>query len=188
MEHFFQNIPGFFTFRHIYGYMVKLYPDGSHFVEVGSWFGSSTVFMAVEIINSGKNIMLDAVDTWESNWTPEISLPSFIEAKEYSAFDEFLKNIESVKHIVTPIRMESVKATTFYRDKSLEFVFIDSSHTYEDVSNDLKAWFPKVKHGGHIAGHDFPWPNVKKATEEFFEDKGRFHTDPNQGIWSYFIS
>jgi len=84
--------------------------------------------------------------------------------------------------------MKSTEATTLYEDNSLDFVFIDGSHLYEDVLADLQAWFPKVKKGGHIAGHDFPWPNVKRAVIEFFSNKGSFygHDQDTQGIWSYF--
>ena len=185
MEHFFQNIQNWFTFPDIYRYMVRTYPDGSHFVEVGAWLGCSATFMAVEIINSGKNIKFDAVDTWEGN----IEHKDLEVVKEHKLFDEFLKNIEPVKDVINPIRMESTKAATLYEDNSLDFVFIDGSHEYEDVLADLQAWFPKIKKGGHIAGHDFPWKNVKRAVEEFFSDKGWFygHDQDTQGIWSYFI-
>jgi len=204
VEHFGRNIPGFFTFPHLYSHMVKMYPSGSHFVEVGSWFGRSTVFMAVEIVNSGKHIRLDAVDTWESDWVPETSLSAGTleyEAmmKKHNVFDEFLKNIESVKHIVNPIRLESVKAAELYKDESLEFVFIDASHIYEHVFNDIRAWFPKVKQGGHIAGHDYQGFDVRRAVGKFFgelgkefyaEEKADFTVDfgviSDQGIWSYF--
>lgn len=192
MEHFCHTIPGFFTFSDIYRYMVNFYPSGSHFVEVGSWFGKSTVFMAVEIISSGKNIKFDAVDTWKSDYIPETflvegTLEYEAVVKKGNIFYEFLRNIESVKYIVNPIRLDSVKAANLYDDKSLEFVFIDASHVYENVLSDIKAWFPKVKQGGHIAGHDYPAPDVKRAVDEFFNGK-MFYCDFNQqGIWSYFL-
>jgi hypothetical protein len=36
------------------------------------------------------------------------------------------------------------------------------------VSDDLNKWFPKLKPGKMIAGHDYDWEGVKKAVDEFF--------------------
>jgi hypothetical protein len=67
MEHFYnENIFGenWFDYSELYKSQVNKAIDGSHFVEVGSWKGRSSAFMAVEIINSGKKIKFDCVDTW----------------------------------------------------------------------------------------------------------------------------
>ena len=61
MDHFHFNVPGWFTFPSLYSHMVERY-DNAHFVEVGSWQGSSAAYMGVEIINSGKNIKFDVYD------------------------------------------------------------------------------------------------------------------------------
>ena len=34
-------------------------------------------------------------------------------------------------------------------------VYLDACHTYDCVTKDLQAWFPKVKKGGVMAGHDY---------------------------------
>ena len=36
-----------------------------------------------------------------------------------------------------------------------DFIYIDASHEYEDVLNDLKMFLPKLKSNGIIAGHDW---------------------------------
>jgi hypothetical protein len=64
MQHFYQNIQGWFTFPSFYTNLVNQSKDGYHIVEVGTWKGTSAAFLAVEIINSGKNIKLDCIDTW----------------------------------------------------------------------------------------------------------------------------
>ena len=64
MEHFFTNIHGWFNFDDLYTKVVSLLPDNAHIVEIGAWKGRSTAFLAVEAINSNKNIKFDVVDNW----------------------------------------------------------------------------------------------------------------------------
>jgi hypothetical protein len=135
--------------------------------------------MAVEIINSGKNIKFDCVDNWEYiEEQKEIPEDMF-----GGLYETFLKNIEPVKHIITPIRELSWDGAKHYEDKSLDFIFIDAAHDYESVKKDINAWFPKLKDGGIIAGHDYTWcDDVKKAVNEFFEGKTIYE---NEGCWIY---
>ena len=53
------------------------------------------------------------------------------------------------------IRKHSVLAADDVGDGSLDFVFIDADHTYEAVAADIQAWWPKVRPGGTLAGHDY---------------------------------
>jgi predicted O-methyltransferase YrrM len=162
MEHYYQDITGFFNFEDVYSEMVEKFTSGSRFVEVGAFCGCSTVFLAVEIINSGKDIKLDAIDKWDFNWD--------IGGKSVSVYENFLQNIEPVKSIVTPYKLFSADAVKNYEDESLDFVYIDADHEYEGVKRDIELWFPKVKKGGVIAGHDYieGWDGVIKAVDEIF--------------------
>jgi hypothetical protein len=51
----------------------------------------------------------------------------------------------------------------------LDFVYVDGNHTYEFVKQDIEDYYPKVKHGGVIGGHDFSTQffGVIKAVTEF---------------------
>lgn len=75
---------------------------------------------------------------------------------------------------------ESAFLADDFDDDSLDFVFIDADHTYEGVLSDLEAWFPKVRSGGLISGHDIdnplgnvsvkePWA-VRRAITNFTEE------------------
>lgn len=171
MKHFF-NKPQFgenwFTYANFYKEIVSQLNNDSHIVEVGSWKGKSSVFMAVEIINSRKNIKFDCVDTWLGSQDGlTANNPAVINNTLYSIF---LSNIEPVKHIINPIRMTSIEASKLYEDHSLDFVFIDAGHSYLSVKSDIEAWLPKLKHGGIFSGHDYNngWPGVNKAVDEKF--------------------
>lgn len=156
--------------------MIDNSSDGSHFVEVGSWKGRSAAFMAVEIHNSGKGIKFDCIDTWEGS-EEHLDLSSqwfnseLIKNKDW-LYSEFLKNIGPVKDLINPIRKTSLEAASMYEDESLDFVFIDAAHDYENVKQDILAWLPKVKKGGVIAGHDYSsFPGVRQAVDEIFNHK-----------------
>ena len=166
MEHFYQNIgEDWFSYPNLYKNMVNHFPTNSHFVEVGSWKGRSASFMAVEIINSGKKIKFDCVDTWEGS----VEHVEYEIIKKSELYDEFIKNISSVSSVINPLRMSSLDAVNLYEDESLDFVFIDASHEYEDVKLDILKWLPKVKIGGVIAGHDYQtFDGVTKAVNELF--------------------
>jgi predicted O-methyltransferase YrrM len=181
MEHFYKTLgEQWFTYPELYTYMVDKFPTNSHFVEVGTWKGMSAAYMAVEIINSGKDIKFDCVDTW--NFVP--SQTDIPESMFENLYEVFLNNIEPVKDKITPIRELSWDGAAFYKDNSLDFVFIDAAHDYESVKKDINAWFPKIKKGGVIAGHDYTWcDDVKKAVNEFFKDKTIYETE---GCWAYF--
>lgn len=154
MEHFYHTVgEDWFTYPILYAMQVRRASDGAHFVEVGCWKGRSACCMAVEIINSQKRIRFDCVDVWYEDYV----------------YQEFLRNIEPVKSIIKPIRIDSVIGATRYPDRSLDFVFIDGDHSYDGVMRDLVAWIPKVKVGGILAGHDYEWnAEVTKAVDFFF--------------------
>ena len=166
MKHFYTEIDSevWFDYQDIYKMMVQKYPDGSHFLEVGAWKGMSACFMAVEIINSQKNIKFDCVDTWEYINTQKDIRPHQYE----NLYETFKKNIEPVKDYINEVRLLSHKASELYEDNTLDFVYIDGAHDYDSVKLDLQSWFPKLKNGGTIAGTSFSHYPVKKAVDEFF--------------------
>lgn len=65
-------------------------------------------------------------------------------------------------------REKSVAASKNFDDASLPLVFVDGDHRYEAVLADLRAWWPKISHGGVLCGDDFQWPGVRKAVMHFF--------------------
>ena len=166
MEHFFERVKGWFSFRAVYEQAVREAPDPAHFVEVGSWRGRSAAFMAVEIINSGKDIDFDCVDHWLGSIGAKMrNDPDVISGELYNIF---LKNIAPVADRIKVIRGLSAEAAKLYKDDSLDFVFIDAGHDYPDVHADLEAWWPKVKSGGWFAGDDYYGQGVKRAVDEKF--------------------
>lgn len=161
-----------FTFFHLYASMVRAFPNGSHFVEVGSWKGRSAACMAVEILNSKKSIKFDCVDIW--GVSPNQGEDSMFGDELFNCFKT---NIEPVQHLINPIRKDSIAASADYEDESLDFVMLDADTSYYGVYNNLRAWFPKIKKDGVLACHDYAWfDTVRNACYDFF-GKGHYQ-DP----------
>lgn len=187
MKHFW-NVVGkenWFDYQELYSSMVRHHQDHSHFVEVGSFEGKSSVYMGVEIVNSNKLIKFDCVDTWKGSEEHEGTyVIDNINKDNNWLYNEFRKNIIPVSHIITPIRTTSIEASSLYEDRSLDFVFLDASHDYENIKNDILYWISKVKVGGWLAGHDYFNESfgVKKAVDEVFGE-GIFET--RGSCWVY---
>jgi predicted O-methyltransferase YrrM len=85
------------------------------------------------------------------------------------------------------LKTTSVEAAPFVVDESLDFVFIDALHNYDAVKEDIATWYPKVRSGGLVAGHDWRWDGVGQAVTEFITQhniKGHF-TPIQSDIWFF---
>ena len=163
MEHFHQEVPGWFSFPRLYRRAVENSPSDGTLVEVGSWMGKSVIYLAVEAVNAKTEQRIVAVDTWGDH----VAVTSGETFDGEATYQSYLENIAPVADRIETLRMRSTDAAATFEDSSCDFVFIDASHKYEDVLDDLEAWYPKVKDGGVLAGHDVHWPGVARALREF---------------------
>src|SRR2546426_1017173 len=155
MEHFYQQIDGWFNFKEIYDAAISEAEDRAVFVEVGSWYGRSAAYMAVEIARSGKQIRLCCADTW----TGSTDLPwmaAELSQKGGSGLPFFEENMRrgGVLHRIEIMPLHSVAAASHFAPESIDFVMINAAHDFPSVRDDVKAWLPKVKPGGVMAGDD----------------------------------
>ncbi|MFM9042561.1 MAG: class I SAM-dependent methyltransferase, partial [bacterium] len=87
-------------------------------------------------------------------------------------YRRYCENIAPVADRIETRRMTSLEAAAEFADDSCDFVFIDASHEYREVRDDLAAWYPKVRSGGVLAGHDYHWPGVSRAVRDFATANG----------------
>ncbi len=130
--------------------------------------GKSVAFLAVEAVNSGKDLQIFAIDSWE-DFETVISAETFDGEETFRCYRE---NIAPVADRIETRRMPSLEAAAEFTNGRCDFVFIDASHEYRDVLDDLAAWYPKVRSGGVLAGHDYHWPGVSRAVREFARANG----------------
>ncbi len=66
----------------------------------------------------------------------------------------------------------------------VDFIFIDANHEYEYVKKDIELYWPKVKSGGVLCGHDYSGghPGVTTAVDEFFGKLG-LPVEAHQYCW-----
>lgn len=180
MQHFYEKIPGWGAFLPLYRDVVRRYPDGARFVEVGSWLGKSAAYMAVEIENSGKAIEFTCVDPWEDGGPDLRDTEYYKKLGVHHVYDTFLLNVRPVLHRIKAMRMPSVEAARYMADESVDFLMLDGDHSYEAVKDDLIAWLPKMSKRGIISGDDYTWPGVESAVRDTFRAT-QVHTTINGG-------
>jgi predicted O-methyltransferase YrrM len=189
MNHFYDSVEGWFneSDKNIYDKMINKYQDGDTFVEIGSFKGRSASIMAVNIANSNKDIKFYCVDTWlGSEEHQEGGAYADRDAINGSLLDIFLNNTKNVSTYITPVQKLSTEAANDFEDNSLSFVFIDASHDYQSVKNDINAWYPKIKSGGTLAGHDWNYQSVQLAVIEFAQENN-FNIE-STGCWEIIIT
>jgi radical SAM superfamily enzyme YgiQ (UPF0313 family)/glycosyltransferase involved in cell wall biosynthesis/predicted O-methyltransferase YrrM len=120
---------------------------GNTYVEVGSYVGASACCIASGIQSSGKAANLFCVDTWRNDAMSE---------GPKDTFDEFMANTKNFSHVITPLRGWSTEVAKKF-DRSIDFLFIDGGHSYEEVCQDVAAWFPKLSPGARVIFHDIEW-------------------------------
>lgn len=164
-----------FGYEELYKQFVESAQSNDIIVEVGCWKGKSISYLGVEAVNSGKDIKIYAVDTWlGSDNEPDHIEDEYI--KSGKLFTLFRENIQSLNNI-TPLQMTSLEASKKFEDASIYAVFIDADHRYNAVKEDIAVWYPKVKVGGFISGHDYgegpavPMRGVGQAVREFFGEQ-----------------
>ncbi len=169
MEHYNKGIVGWMTFDRLYKDMVAKFPDGSKFVEVGTYTGKSFCYLLVEMVNSGKKFNVAAVDSF-----------TFSGDDGRNILDIFVENADKANYPYTTIVGQSDLSADAFEDQSLDFVFIDADHIFTRCFADINSWLPKIKPGGIIAGHDYckEHPGVIEAVDKIFgEDWNKNYLD-----------
>jgi predicted O-methyltransferase YrrM len=124
----------------LYALAKKCKTDGV-IVEIGSWKGKSTIFLA-KGSKAGQRVRVYAIDPHEVEGFRHI-------------FHEFKKNMANaqVEDIVVPIVKTSEEAADDFLEPCA-LVFVDGSHDPDSVKQDFALWYPKLIEGGIMAFHD----------------------------------
>jgi predicted O-methyltransferase YrrM len=126
-------------------------------VEIGSFAAVSSHLFAKKVKH------INCVDMWAPY--PEIEESYIVEGERL--FDIFSRTVTNA----TKIKESSTEAAKRFKDKSLDFVYVDAFHTYDACLEDINTWLPKIKENGSIGGHDIHMTDVRRAVEEALPGK-----------------
>lgn len=158
-------------------------------LEVGSWTGTGTIRMAsvVKALCTGGRRWpsIVALDTWLGS--PEFYLMGNASWWEDTGFmtkdgvpHGYLQYLFNIKHahqddIVVPFPQSTTIGVKVLFAKGIRFdaIYIDASHEYEDVWQDLNCFWNLLRSGGIMFGDDYSaWPGVKRAVDAFASGRG----------------
>ena len=167
MKHSYFKIPGWFNYSETYDIIVDQIADDGKIVEIGSFLGRSTHYLATSLVNAGKeNVKIYSVDTFEgSSEHTNIKIP-----KDFSSI--FKDNLQyfigrnMVK--VCQGRSDEKRILDMFEDNSIDFIMVDGAHEYDAVQDDILNWWPKLKENGTMVGDDYSLNSVSLAVKDGF--------------------
>jgi len=170
-KHFYSNdIQGWMNFNEL-NWLYQTAKKMDTIVEIGSWKGRST-----HALLSGTPGKVTAIDTF----CGKAALKICYKENKDTVLAEFMKNTEKFNNLNMVIG-NSVEEATFFADKSVDMVFIDGGHAYEEVKADLLAWKGKPKK--LLCGHDYTFDGVYHAVRDVIGEVRQYET-----IWFKEIS
>jgi len=192
MSNLWAKLDGYFDYSGQYSGLAFDVHDGARIVEVGSWQGKSAIYLATQIVGMGKRAHIHCIDTFDGGTDEHLKSRIDVIGGKDALFEQFQSNVHrsGLGYMITPHRTSSVEAAKEFPDNTLSAVFIDADHSYEAVKADLEAWYPKVKPGGLIAGHDFDFEHpvsregVIPAVREFFAGMP-LEVMPHGRVWKH---
>ncbi len=130
-------------------------------VEIGTMVGG----YAKVLCEVNTRLHLTTIDPW-------VACGHLNQRRQDMRYREAVKNLEPYikSDNVTILRKFSMEALEDFPDKSIDFVYIDGAHDYDNVCMDLIFWAYKVRENGIIALHDYMaghGAGVMKAVDGF---------------------
>ena len=109
----------------------------------------------------------------------------------YTAYDHCTQEMQDERYKIAKNRLygkcclwkyTSQYAASQIEDNSVDIIFIDANHNYNNVKKDIELWYPKVRKGGILIGHDYTLRcmGVVKAVTEKFDS---IHTSDDNTWW-----
>lgn len=123
-------------------------------VEVGTDRG----IFARKFLETWKGSCLYCVDNYASHYDPADTTSQGDREEDYTAAIENLQEFTNRRFLCKLSSLETAKVVD---DETIDFVYVDACHQYESVKQDLELWWPKLRSGGILAGHDIVCPGAE---------------------------
>jgi len=98
------------------------------------------------------------IDIWETqeNYVDIANVPQQVQDKFYLETLGRTKKFEGKRVLLRNFTSDAVQ---YIPDSSLDYVYVDARHDYCGVMEDLTLYWPKLKIGGVMSGHDWKYAN-----------------------------
>ncbi|MCH7903464.1 MAG: class I SAM-dependent methyltransferase [Armatimonadetes bacterium] len=116
------------------------------------------------LLEKGKPDMLWSIDRWGGD-----------RGHDTARYVSAVKLLQPYASNNTVVRASFSEAVNLFQSESLDFIYVDGyAHTGQESGNTLSEWWPKVKPGGVMAGHDYHerWPENLAAVDRFAAEHG----------------
>ena len=158
---------------------------GPSFVLDGCEVGVHRGRTSAELLRTFDNLHLTMVDSWATHdpdsayWKSGDSCAALTQAQQDANCEAAIEATDFARDRREILRMQSLVASEVcnFSKRSFDFVLIDADHTFDAVRADLRCWWPLVRPGGLICGHDIDHPRdkrgvwgVRRAVEEHMRE------------------
>lgn len=151
-------------------------------IDVGTWKGASTIYLAGLLQRNAVAGAVIAVDTFlgsVEHWDRSSAFAGLIPHRFGMPllYEQFLSNVvrSGAQGWIVPLALTSTAAGILLTRIGIRagLIHIDASHDYEDVLRDARIYWEALAPGGFMVGDDYTqdWPGVVKAANEFATEK-----------------
>jgi len=167
--------------RGLHSFCQKWIDRSSLVVEIGSYAGEGSQIMAQYCDR------LICVDPWHADYGSLIAKGCEDSILREQILDARIDMDRVERAFARRVRWKGYDSSLceLVADHSLDIVYIDAIHDYENVITQISRWWPKLKVGGCLAGHDYDalvWPGVCRAVHERFSAPDDVHEDTSWAV------
>lgn len=146
--------------------LASTWPVDGATVELGSWVGLTTSYLATACKTHGKGKVY-AVDTFVGTREGGEPYPSLVKfgGSTLNAFNEQIQRA-GVSDIVEPLVGLSQDVALAYPGEPIRVLLIDADHSYTGIKGDFESWLPHLAPGGLIIFHDYIIHDVARYIDE----------------------
>ena len=147
-------------------YVMDRVTEEMNVVEIGVFKGGNAMRLLTLPLKK-----LYLVDPYASYIQYTQETPWYVQKKLNDAKEVMLERVNKhpLKGKIETLFLSSVDGSKAFNDDFFDYVYIDGNHSYEFVMEDILAWYPKVKSGRYLAGHDFATIETARAVNAFAE-------------------
>jgi hypothetical protein len=132
-------------------------------LKVGAEVGVRVGAFSAHLLANSKLDLLHSIDPWTDDDTMTMAYTARMFKKNgrmQAFYEEAMDRLAKFGDRSRVVRKTSLEAVEGFKDGELDFLYLDASHLFTGFAMDMIRWWPKVRDGGVMAGHDY----IRKST------------------------